>query len=124
MQVTTKTLKRAKARCVIIACQIAHSRDTACIICGRVDGKLDASHIIPRSRGFWYASDPSNICIMCSYCHRRWHEDPRWGAASLRMVAPELAEYAPQHSERVNVASVQNRLDTLERQLREVRGGE
>lgn len=93
MKITSKNLKTRKKQLVTLACKIAHARDKACRFCGRTDGQMHASHIIPRSRGWRYAVDTANILKKCSRCHRQWHEHPTEGTAKLRDACPDVARY-------------------------------
>jgi len=123
MKVTSKNLVTAKKKCVKLACEIAHLRDRdVCQMCGKPTGQMHASHIIPRSRGFWYACDPKNIVVMDSYCHRNiWHEDPARGVQAMWDSSPKVMCYCEELHYRVGpvkVGEVQEKLDDLEQQLK------
>ena len=93
-KVTGKNLKTRKKQMVTLACRIVHARDKGvCRFCGQSKAKMDASHCLPRSRGWRYAVDTANIILLCSTCHRRWHDEPTWGAAMLRENCPDVAQY-------------------------------
>lgn len=93
MKITSKTLKTRKKQLTALACRIVHARDTCCRFCGRTHGQMHASHVVPRSRGWRYAVDTANCIKMCATCHRRWHEDPVWGATQLAALCPDVYRY-------------------------------
>ena len=93
MNITSKNLTTRKKQLVTLACRIVHARDTCCRFCGRTHGKMDASHCIPKSRGWRYAVDTANIIKLCARCHRQWHEHPTEGVAALRKHCPDVARY-------------------------------
>ena len=94
MKITSKNLRTKKKALVALACKIVHERDRICQFCGRASGKLDASHCIPRSRGWQYAVDTDNIILLCAHCHLdTWHESPTEGAALLEEHCPDTAAY-------------------------------
>ena len=93
-KVTGKNLKTRKKQMVTLACRIVHARDKGvCRFCGQSKAKMDASHCLPRSRGWRYAVDTANIILLCSTCHRRWHDEPVWGAGMLRVQCPDVWQY-------------------------------
>ena len=93
-KVTTRNLKTRKKQMVALACRIVHARDQGvCRFCGQTKLKMDASHCIPRSRGWRYAVDTANIILLCSTCHRKWHDEPVWGAGMLQSKCPYVWRY-------------------------------
>jgi hypothetical protein len=117
MKVTTKNIKAKKKQLVTLACKIVHARDTGCQFCGRLSGKMDASHIVPKSRGFWWSVDTGNIIKLCVSCHRKWHDDPIWGERELRTKCPAVYEYTQNQqytTTRVNVGQAQKKANDLE----------
>jgi len=95
--ITGKNLKTYKKRCVVLACRIVHYRDSKCWACGRTDGKLDAAHVISRSKGFLFAADTANILLTCCHCHRlgkkSMHSDETWMWQTLQERRPDVYEY-------------------------------
>ena len=93
MNITTKNIQAKKKALVRLACQIVYERDHRCQLCGRCDGKMDAAHVIPRSRGWRWAVDLRNIVKLCYRCHTRWHEDPIWATMALAETRHDTTEY-------------------------------
>ena len=62
-------------------------RDKVCTFCGRSDGKLDANHIMSR-RHTATRWDVRNGNALCFTCHRRFHDDPVWGANKANALLP------------------------------------
>lgn len=60
-------------------------RDVCCQKCGRVDAKLECSHIFSR-RHAGTRHDPANAKLLCFACHRWWHENPIEAVEWLRGV--------------------------------------
>lgn len=54
-------------------------RDKVCTFCRSSYGKLDANHIMSR-RHTATRWDVRNGNALCFTCHRRYHDDPAWGA--------------------------------------------
>jgi 5-methylcytosine-specific restriction endonuclease McrA len=114
--VTSKNLKTRKKQMITLACKIVHARDKWCQFCGRSDGKLDASHCIPRSRGWRYAVDLQNIILLCSTCHRIWHQEPQRGTELLTRKRPRIDDYTRvlhYETKPVRVAEAQAKADFL-----------
>lgn len=64
-------------------------RDKVCTFCGRDGGKLDANHIFSR-RHLATRWDVRNGNALCFTCHRRFHDDPVWGANRAAVLLPEV----------------------------------
>ena len=64
---------------------IIHKRDKWCMICGKVDGVLNAHHINSRSHiaTRW---DVRNGVLLCFWCHQRVHNDPPWGIQQVTIL--------------------------------------
>ena len=106
MNITTKNIQAKKKALVRLACQIVHARDDRCQLCGRCDGKMNAAHIIPRSRGWRWAVDLHNIMKMCYTCHRNWHEDPTWAARALECMRGDVFFYASEAHHKTGTVTV------------------
>ena len=62
--------RRAKIKSMTtLACAIVHARGGGCVMRGSHEGKLEAHHWVPRSRGWQYATDPENISLVCTRHH-------------------------------------------------------
>jgi len=122
MKVTRKNLREAKKLCTTLACRVAHCRDPHCVVCGPSAPHPEAHHIIPRSRGWWYASDHDNVITLCRECHQMMHgRDPGWMELAVTLQRPEQISYtnALEYPIRASVAEVQARMDKLEAMLKE-----
>lgn len=83
---------RAKRKLDSIWSAIVRKRDGQCTFCGKADGKLDANHIFSR-RHMATRWDVRNGNTLDFCCHRRFHDDPLWGAAKAReLIGEELYE--------------------------------
>jgi 5-methylcytosine-specific restriction endonuclease McrA len=85
-----KTWNAAKAKRKLdkLWSQIIHKRDKSCTFCGRDHGKMDANHIMSRRHNAtrW---DVRNGNLLCFNCHRRFHDDPPWGAMRAELLVGE-----------------------------------
>lgn len=106
MNITTKNIQAKKKALVRLACQVVHARDNRCQLCGRTDGRMNAAHIIPRSRGWRWAVDLRNILKMCYVCHLRWHEDPMWAAVALEYLCPDTFLYVREAHHKIGTVTV------------------
>ncbi len=118
-KINGRNLKTRKKQLIALAKRIVHARDNRCRLCGCTDKKMDAAHIIPVSRGFFYAVDTCNIIRACCTCHRlgnpSMHSDETWMWEHLQIKCPEvyvycqglLKDYADR-KQRVNVGVVQD----------------
>lgn len=70
---------RAKRTLDKLWSEYVRRRDGHCTFCGRTEGKLDANHIMSR-RHTATRWDVRNGNALCFTCHRRFHDDPPWGA--------------------------------------------
>ena len=89
--------RRAKIKeLTTLACHIAHTRDSACALQSReCQGKLEAHHAIPRSRGWIYATDDANITLLCTYHHSWLHAGVYSCADLIARMHEKYADYTP-----------------------------
>lgn len=74
---------------------------STCQHCGKpVEGKsCQASHVIPRSRGFALRWHPANVKILCGYCHISWwHKNPLEAQSWFEKLFPDRYAYCMQHA--------------------------
>ena len=125
MKATRSNLNRAMKLAITLACRLVHGRDRErCVYCGRLSGKIDAAHIVPRGAGWWYASDPDNIVCLC-----REHHDALDGRGYAQIaehvrnwVMPRRKIVKARYRDKIKPVApsdVQARIDRLEREIRD-----
>ena len=68
-----KSSKRTdRDECDRLISLIIRKRDGRCMRCGKNDGRLECSHIIPREKAV-LRCHPLNLKTLCHACHRWWH---------------------------------------------------
>lgn len=70
-----------RQKAIDLAKKIAKSRDhNTCQRCGKTNGQMHGSHIIPVSARGLIVADPEDIICLCANCHKlagdSWHEAP------------------------------------------------
>lgn len=70
---TSTAAKKRKA--VQLWGEYIHKRDQVCMRCYRMEGKLDAHHIMIRNFAYT-AADEGNGVLLCFHCHGLMHSDP------------------------------------------------
>jgi 5-methylcytosine-specific restriction endonuclease McrA len=77
-----KSMKTVKNKLDKVFNDYIKKRDGQCVICGKLpvpnsDGTkligLDASHFVPKARGFSIRWDVRNVHAQCRGCHHVWH---------------------------------------------------
>jgi 5-methylcytosine-specific restriction endonuclease McrA len=93
-----------------------------CCHCGKRDGQLHTSHVIPKREGHGLRWNLKNVVILCYRCHLEWwHKNTLEAARWFRETYPERYRYvwANRHMERTyDIAGRKRLLAFLERKAR------
>jgi len=99
---------------------VLHRDGWRCVRCGLLDyegGRLDASHVIPKKRGYHVRWVPENIKILCKKCHLSWwHTDPFAGA----WLEDLLERTDPDRLERIKTLNQEQTKSFKDNDLREL----
>ncbi|MHA1903881.1 MAG: HNH endonuclease [Candidatus Thorarchaeota archaeon] len=53
------------------------NNEACCYCCGTYNGRIDFSHLVPRSYNRRLTTHPDNIVLKCRDHHRRWEQNDR-----------------------------------------------
>lgn len=69
--------------------------NNCCQWCGKpVRGSNShSSHVIPKSRSLFLRYDLLNVKVLCTYCHRKWHDNPLAAAEWFKARFPARWNY-------------------------------
>ena len=81
----------------IVAEKVWERDKGTCQWCGKTTGKLDVSHVIPKSRSTFLRWDMNNLKLLCFNCHmNKWHGRSE-GRAWFDKKYPDRAAYIDEH---------------------------